>query len=287
MPKNDLNLGWMLQQIRNGFNSYGPFEYRLFIEHLWVAMSESGVEGIQVWPNGARVGGHRFDYGKSDEMLRNLTTEAFLYLFHNGYLVTAAESGPEFTQPPFRGQFIVTERGRAWFSGKSPLPEYREGYMTFLRAEIETLDPVVDQYVNEGLVAFGHQAFFASAVMFGAAAEKEAYLLADAIRQALKDPAKQRKMQDALDGRSILQLEKAIIDVLVPLRKSQYTIFEGSDAHLMSFFEAIRVQRNDAVHPKNASVSDISVRMLIDAFPNALAKCEQMRDWFLASPGAI
>jgi hypothetical protein len=287
MSQDERNLGWMLQQIRNGLISSGPFEYRLFIEHLWVAMSKSGVQGIQEWPNDARIGGHRFDYGHSDEVLRNLTTEAFLYLFHNGYVATAAERGPEFTLSPFRGQFIVTERGRAWFSGKSPLPECREGYMTFLRGQIKTLDPVIEQYVNEGLIAFGHQAYFASAVMFGAAAEKEAYLLADAIQLALKDPTKQKKMQDVLDGRSILRLEKAINDVLPPLRKSHYTIFEGSDAHLMSFFEAIRVQRNDAVHPKSASVSDISVRMLIDAFPNALAKCEQMRNWFLANAGAI
>jgi len=287
MTQTGYNLGWMLQQIRNGFSTYGPFEYRTFVEQVWQSMLNSGVPGIQRWPNDQPVGGARLDYAHSDGNLRNLTTEAFLYLFHSGYVSTSSDGVSQFLSSPFTGQFVITERGRAWFSGKSPLPEYREGYMTFLCDQIKTLDPVIDQYVNEGLIAFGHHAHFASAVMFGAAAEKEVYLLADAVRLALKDPAKQKKMQDVLDGRSILQLEKAINDALQPLRKSHRTIFDGSDAHLMSFFEAIRVQRNDAVHPKTASVSEVSVRMTIDAFPNALSKCEQIRDWFLANPGTV
>jgi len=69
--------------------------------------------------------------------------------------------------------------------------------------------------------------------MFGAAAEKEMYLLADSMRSALKDPARQKRMQDALNGRSIKQLEDRINEILPPLRKSHYTAFEGSDAHLM------------------------------------------------------
>jgi hypothetical protein len=48
----------------------------------------------------------------------------------------------------------------------------------------------------------------------------------------------------------------------------------------MSLFEAIRVQRNDAVHPQNAMVSDLSVRLSYQAFPQTLAKVEELRSWF-------
>jgi hypothetical protein len=284
MPASQFNLGWMLQHIRNGFSTHGPFEYRAFIQHVWEELERSGVEGIE--KRAVAPGASPFNYFQSDRVLRNLTNEAFLYLFHNGYISTSPE-GNEFEPGPFLGKYIITERGRTWFNGKSPLPEHHEGYMTFLRGLLPALDPVIDQYVSEGLIAYGHQAQFASVVMFGAAAEKEVYILAESIRDAFKDPAKHKKMQAALDGRSIKALENEINATLVPLRKSHYKIFEGSDAHLISFFEAIRKQRNDAVHPENASVSDVSVRMLIDAFPNALVKCEEMRRWFLASSKSI
>jgi hypothetical protein len=55
----------------------------------------------------------------------------------------------------------------------------------------------------------------------------------------------------------------------------------------MSLFEAIRVQRNNAVHPMNAKVSEESVRILIQSFPYALAKSETLRNWSIANTGSI
>jgi hypothetical protein len=203
-----------------------------------------------------------FDFDHSDYTLRNLTVEAFYYLLQNGY-ISPVPSGSLFTNlPHIGGELVVTERGRTWFSGKAPVPEHREGYMAHMRVEIAALDPVIDQYVAEGLIAFGNRAYFAAAVMFGAAAEKAVYLLAASMQGAFKDPARRTKMQKALERRSIQLLEKQINDDLLPLRKSHYTMFEGSEVHLMSFFEAIRVQRNDAVHPENASVSNAPRRAL-------------------------
>lgn len=66
-----------------------------------------------------------------------------------------------------------------------------------------------------------------------------------------------------------------------------YPVFEGAEAHLMSFIEAIRVQRNDAVHPMNATVSADSARLSYYAFPHALEKIEALRAWFLANPKSI
>ena len=60
---------------------------------------------------------------------------------------------------------------------------------------------------------------------------------------------------------------------------------EGSTTHLCSLYEAIRVQRNDAVHQMNAAVPEGSVRYLIQSFPYALGKTEEIRTWLV--PGTI
>jgi hypothetical protein len=51
--------------------------------------------------------------------------------------------------------------------------------------------------------------------------------------------------------------------------------------------EAIKMQRNDAMHPMNAAVSADSVRLSFHAFPHALEKLEALRAWFLANPKSI
>jgi hypothetical protein len=40
-----------------------------------------------------------------------------------------------------------------------------------------------------------------------------------------------------------------------------FSVSEGAAPHLASLFEAIRMQRNNAVHPMNAAVSASSVRL--------------------------
>ena len=186
--------------------------------------------------------------------------------------------------------FNVTPRGRAWFQGKEPLPEDAEQYMMFLRQRVAALDPILEQYSIEALTAFDREAYFASAVMLGAASEKELYLLADAVVSALKDPKRQTKLRGLLDRRKLLELFETVRDTIhqgVTAKLIPYTDSEGSTTHLMSLYEAIRVQRNDAVHPMNAVVSEDSVRLLLQSFPYALSKSEELRAWLAAHPRSI
>ena len=66
-----------------------------------------------------------------------------------------------------------------------------------------------------------------------------------------------------------------------------YSVSEGSSAHLASLFEAIRTQRNDAVHPMNATVSASSVRLLLHSFSYALETTEKLRAWLDANPATL
>jgi hypothetical protein len=66
-----------------------------------------------------------------------------------------------------------------------------------------------------------------------------------------------------------------------------YSASEGDTPHLASLFEAIRMQRNDAVHPMNATVSASSVRLLLHSFPYALSTTEKLRAWLNANPASL
>ncbi len=68
-----------------------------------------------------------------------------------------------------------------WTAGRDPLPEDSARYMALLKKLVKALDPVIEQYVSEGLSSFEKGNNFAAAVMIGAASEKEVYLLGDAM----------------------------------------------------------------------------------------------------------
>ena len=164
--------------------------------------------------------------------------------------------------------------------------------MKFLRKHVGTLDDVIEQYILEALTAFNREAFFAAAVMVGAASEKAVYLLTASLLNALKPSRRRTTLETALSKRQLFALldcvRKTIEDcsagnpALIP-----YSATEGASAHLASLFEAIRTQRNDAVHPMNATVSASSVRLLLHSFPYALNATEKLRAWFDANPGSL
>jgi hypothetical protein len=119
--------------------------------------------------------------------------------------------------------------------------------------------------------------------MLGAACEKALYLLAESLLVAIADRAKNERLQGLLKDRKLHRLFVFIQDAVRKGRDTKalpYEIHEGADTHLMSIYEAVRVQRNDSVHPINAAVSETSVRLLLVGFPYALEKTEALRTWF-------
>ncbi|HEY0757893.1 MAG TPA: hypothetical protein VGD59_01420 [Acidisarcina sp.] len=288
MAQDTLTLTWILPYVREALKQTINFEFRTYANALFARLEQAQVEGVVRFPPGAYSGGQTFQYEAMPAELRTLISEAFFHIFHKGYIAPAAPDS-HLNQPHLH-MFNVTQRGRVWFQGKEPLPEDAEQYMRFLRGRVPSLDPIVEQYVIEALTALDREAYFASAVMLGAASEKELYLLAEAVFSALIDPKKQIKLRGLLDRRKLLELFETVRDTIhqaVTAKLIPYADSEGSTTHLMSLYEAIRVQRNDAVHPMNAIVSEDSVRLLLQSFPYALSKSEELRAWCLANPSSI
>ena len=283
----DYSLSWILPFVRQSLRGVSNFSYETFVEAVWAELERVNVPGIVRTPIERIYTGQQYEYSRAPFQLRAATSEAFHYLYQNG--LAAPEPPQDLPANPHQQvRHMLTQRGATWAAGGDPPPEDVAGYMRSLHNLVPNLDPVIGQYIAEGLTSFERQTYFASAVMVGAAAEKAVYLLADSILGAIKDTARKQKFSKLIEQRRLSFLLDSIEETIKDANQIiPYPIFDGAISHLLSLFEAIRVQRNDAVHPMNATVSPDSIRLSFQAFPYALQKSQDLREWFQANPKTI
>lgn len=212
-----------------------------------------------------------------EQPLSFLLIEAYSQVETLGYIV----HWPSTPQPPHPNWFRLTERGTQWIASAGPVPEDSDGFLAALNALIPTLDAVVKQYLVEAVETYNRRVWFASAVMVGAASEKVVYMLADALLD-VTGGNNRRPLEKAIKERNLPTLFEQLNKVLTSHIESSdlpYEIHEGCEPHLMSLFEAIRVQRNDAVHPTVGEVTPEKVRLTLSAFPCACRKVYDLMDW--------
>ncbi len=179
--------------------------------------------------------------------------------------------------------FRLTEFGKDHISQSAPHYYDPQGYMEFLKNIVQNLDPVIEQYIVESLNCCRRQLFFASAVMIGAAAEKAILLLLQAITDSMSNPSKERKAVQLLDRPNLPEIFDTIRKTLNPLIKAKtipYSVHQGCTEHLMSLFEMIRVQRNDAIHPITGQVDRTKVFLSLQTIPTALESINRLIEWF-------
>jgi hypothetical protein len=163
---------------------------------------------------------------------------------------------PQGGNPPNFNRVRITQLGHEWAQGNGPVPEDQQGFLTALKVQVPQLDSIIDQYVQEAVAAYARQMFFASAVMIGAASEKTIYLLIDALASSLKDHKEKAAIIKTIKERRLPTMFKQLQDNLSRAKKFMpWEVHEGAEAHLLSLQEAIRVQRNDAVHPQAGKVT--------------------------------
>ncbi len=215
---------------------------------------------------------------QNNPSLAILLTEGYYQLIALGYIVPQLNaSGPDPTR------FAVTDIGRQWASGGDPVPEDQQGFLAVLLKLVPNLDLVIRQYVQEALLTYERGALFASAVMIGAASEKAVYLLMDALHGSLLDPQKKKAVQKALEECKLPTMFNRLLEGIKQaktLGAMPYPAHEGAEHHLLSLQEAIRVQRNDAVHPQVGQVTLETVHLALAAFPVACRKIYDLMEWF-------
>jgi hypothetical protein len=283
----DYSLSWILPFVRQSLRGVSNFTYDNFVAVVWAELERISIPGIARTPLERSYTNQKYDYSKAPYQLRAATYEAFHYLYQNG-LVTPEPPQDLQGNPYHQVRYMLTQRGVTWAASVDPPPEDVDGYMRSLHSLVPNLDSVIEQYIAESLSSFERRTYFAAAVMVGAAAEKAVYLLADSIGGAIKDTARQQKFSRLIEQRRLSALLDSIEETIKGANQAiPYPILDGAVSHLMSLFEAIRVQRNDAVHPMNAMVSPDSIRLSLQAFPYALQKSELLREWFQANPKTI
>jgi hypothetical protein len=199
-------------------------------------------------------------------------------LLMKGYIIPRlGNQGPEMSN------LVVTDRGIAWTSLPDPVPEDAESYMSALQRDIASLDDIIKQYAQEALVTYSQQAFFASSVMLGAANERMTYLIMETLLKSTTDAQYKKRIEKCLTVDRKLTQMFILIDIGITNGKSAgmpYAVHEGAERHLLSIQEAIRVQRNDAVHPQAGKVTPVTLRLSLAAFPAACKKMYDLIGWF-------
>jgi hypothetical protein len=284
-----------VRQSLGGVRAYAKLEFVEFANQLWSTLEAAEIPEVYRNPPQRGYDQSRYEFNRSPLELRFAATEAFNYLHAAGFTMRIPEehTASFYIVPGGHATegYFITARGAKWAASAEPVPEDSEAYMEHLHRRVPKLDAVIKEYVSEGLSAFVRGNDFSAAVMVGAAAEKAIYLLADSLKSALSDTAKQSRLQNLItEARSlkklfdfvITEIKRGIHRDIIP-----YNVHEGVEPHIGSLIEAIRVQRNDAVHPQNARVTPDSVRLSYQAFPAAVEKIEKLRDWCHANTAAL
>lgn len=292
MSQTKYSIEMVLQLIRASYcESGGDLSYEVFNQRLWrklEALNDPGV--IKPQPN--QYHPHQaYLYDQSPHTLKAAAIQGFNHILNAAYAYPKPNG--DFVNFPRHSQWYVwSERGLQWINGAEPIPEEAKGYMSFLKNTVPGLDDVIEQYILEALTAFNREAYFAAAVMVGAAAEKAIYLLASSLLGALKPSRRRSDLETAMGKRQLLALLETVRKIIEDCSSGKnapipYSASEGAASYLPSLFEAIRSQRNDAVHPLNATVSPSSVRLLLHSFPYALSTTEKLRTWLDANPVSL
>jgi len=217
-----------------------------------------------------------------DKKLEALVVECYTFLIIQGIIIPRPVT-PRFGSQDAWGSFIITEYGELWANTEEePIPEDINGFIKYLKDNILGIDDVVIQYVSEALNTFNGRYFFASAVMIGAAAEKIVYLLSEVIKKSATKQKLKKDITEALEYRKLFELFRLVsgtLDVLINQKKIPNSIHEGSNHYLFSLFNAIRIQRNNAVHPVASIIRTDELRLLLLSFPHACKKAYDFLYW--------
>lgn len=123
--------------------------------------------------------------------------------------------------------------------------------------------------------------------MVGAACEKLLYLLAEAMLPALQSPAEKVKLEKIFESRKISPVADFLRLKIETAKAIPYPVKEGTSAYWSAMIEAIRQQRNDAVHPMNAKASRDSVRFSLSALPAVVQSAAKIQNWLLQNLASV
>jgi hypothetical protein len=228
------DLSWILPYVRESLRGRGNLNFESFVDGVLPALARANVPSIEkaAFPQSTR---RPYDVNAIRNDIQVALTEAFYYAEQNRFILQQPYDNSLNIAPG--GRWLITKRGVEWANGVDPLPEDYNGYMKQFGP---TTDAVVRQYISEALNTFMKEAFFACAVMIGAASEKSIYLLADSLVSALKDPAAQSSLKKKIDARRLETLLKGVEQIVVDGHTNKVIPFQVMGGHYSSHALTVR-----------------------------------------------
>ena len=197
-----LDLWFVLSFMRKPLEGKDTINYGEFLKETYRHIVNARVI---IKPRDAQSHNYIGTVNRDNPVLSNIAAEACQYLLHNGFITRPPE---EVTFPGNRNdnKFLVTRKGKEWASGNEPIPEDAAGFMRHLNTLIPKLDRVIELYVQEALITLERKAYFAAAVMIGAASEKAVYLLAEALEGSTRNLQEKKRIANARKDRKTTAL---------------------------------------------------------------------------------
>lgn len=184
-------------------------------------------------------------------LLEKLFLEIINQLYNQGIIIWGRDLD---SQTYFYPYFSITSYGKKILESDDLIPNDPTGYFTHFRKKVPNADTIVLSYLEESILTFLNNNFFASAVMLGAASEAAFDILLESFlscRQS-NDHSKNDKIRNTLSIKKRFdflkdEIEKDKKNLPENISKSLDTNFDG-------IFNIIRLQRNDIGHPTGKPV---------------------------------
>lgn len=150
-------------------------------------------------------------------------------------------------EPPF---LHISEYGKIVIESGKQQPYDPEGYLTYLKSQIPSVDDIIVTYITEAVQTLRTNNVLSAAVMLGVASERAFDLLLDAlISSTLLGPSKPNfeKLKERANIKQKFDETKKVI--IQHKEKLPEDLEENLDSNLDGIFNLIRETRNDAGHP--------------------------------------
>lgn len=217
-------------------------------------------------------------------LLYDYVQQVLWQLLAQGVIVWGQQGDPNSQYPLFR----LTDFGRTVVANGRAQPYDPEGFIAEFRRQVPSADPVVLEYLEEGVRAFNASCFRATAVLIGAGSEKAVLVLHDVFGNQISDPAKQKAFAQDSNGISIhrkYQALKARLDLMVSAKRLDFELSQTIGSYLPGAFDMIRNYRNIAGHPDIGGATDPdTVFMSLRIFTEYMRRVVALTDYFKSNP---
>jgi len=148
----------------------------------------------------------------------------------------------------------ITAYGKQVLESGELLPYDPEGYLTKLKTEIPSLDPIIEDYVFESLHAFQKGLMLSCAVMLGGASEKAFLIFLETFTNAMTSPSEKNHFQRLQECNSIKRKFEQTKTKLMTIRTLPQELSYELDFQFDGIFNLIRLARNEAGHPSGRKI---------------------------------